>query len=180
MKKNILPPLCLLLLAFLTPAFQAPLPVERPTKVQTYITKYRYLAVELNQNTGIPIPIIIAVAGLESDWGSSDLALRGNNHFGIKAKDWQGPNHCKFTYEYLNEEWRLIEACFRKYTFIRDSYNDFGNFLRTRPHYQILFAYPQHDLQAWAKGLLMCQYATDPDYPEKLLRLIREYELDKV
>ncbi|MCB9282969.1 MAG: glucosaminidase domain-containing protein [Lewinellaceae bacterium] len=176
-----LPPLfwmCFLLIPLL--GFQDPAITQRPWKVERYINKYRYLAVELNQQSGIPIAIIFAVAGLESDWGTSELATYSNNHFGIKAKDWEGPSYCKYTYEFFDGNWLQLMECFRKYTFIKDSYTDFGNFLRTRDNYRLLFYIPQDNLAAWAWGLWDCKYATDPEYPDKLLRLIEAYQLDKV
>ncbi|MBK8493520.1 MAG: glucosaminidase domain-containing protein [Saprospirales bacterium] len=180
MKKDIYPPVWMLVVILPFLSFQAPVKMERPWKVQNYLTKYRYLAVELNQKEGIPIPIIFAVAGLESDWGTSELAVKSNNHFGIKATDWAGSSHCKYTYEYLNGDWLQLMDCFRKYTFIKDSYVDFGTFLRTRSNYDFLFRIPQDNLEAWAYGLWYCNYATDPEYSEKLLELIEKYQLDTV
>jgi len=180
MRKDLSPLVFLILLTIPFLSFQAPSVNSRPPKVENYIKKYSYLARELNQRSGIPLPIIFAVAGLESDWGTSPLALHSNNHFGIKAKDWSGPDHCRYTYEYLDGRWLQVMACFRKYTFIKDSYFDFGNFLRTRSNYHFLFRIPQENLEAWAWGLWYCNYATDPEYSEKLLRLINDYQLDKV
>ena len=152
--------------------------ISRPEKVEQYIKKYRYLSVELNEMTGIPTAIIIAVAGLESDWGKSDLALKANNHFGIKANDdWQGPMYCKPSTEYLDgfpvQSWE----CFRKYPLIRKSYEDFGQFLLTRSNYQNLNYYPNWDIRAWATGLQAGGYATDPAYAQKLIGAIEEYNL---
>ena len=180
MKKDIFRLLWMLPFIFTTLGFQTEPPAERPWKVETYITKYRYLAVELNQQTGIPVPIILAVAGLESDWGTSELAQYSNNHFGIKSVDWVGPSHCKYTYEWENENWIEIMDCFRKYPLIRDSYFDFGNFLLSRSNYFYLFRIPQDNLEAWAYGLWYSNYATDPEYSEKILRLIAEYQLNTV
>lgn len=178
MKKILLRLLCLGFIIFPSLSFISSPGAERPWRVQSYITKFRYLAVELNQKTGIPVPLILAVAGLESDWGTSDLALYSNNHFGIKAKDWTGFTYCKYTPEYLNGSWVEVMECFRKYALIRDSYFDFGNFLLTRPNYRYLFGIPQENIEDWAWGLWYCNYATDPDYSEKLLRLIAEYQLE--
>ena len=161
-------------------AFDSGAQSDRPWKVQNYISKYRYLAVELNQKTGIPVPIIFAVAGLESDWGTSELALYSNNHFGIKSKDWGGLSYCQYTYEFQNGGMTEIMDCFRKYTLIRESYFDFGLFLQTRENYFYLFRIPQDNLEAWAWGLWYCNYATDPDYGEKLLRLINDYDLKNI
>jgi len=60
---------------------------QRPFTVNKYIKKFHYLAIELNKETNIPVPIIIAIAGLESNWGKSELTINANNHFGIKNKE---------------------------------------------------------------------------------------------
>jgi len=151
---------------------------SRPASVNRYLHKFRYLSVELNQQTGIPIPIIMAIAGLESNWGKSELALHANNHFGIKnKKDWQGWTYCKQTVEYNAWSSYLIEDCFRKYPLIRESYQDFGNFIKTRSNYSNLQDIPKWNYRAWTEGLKQGGYATDPAYSEKLLRIIWRYRL---
>ena len=151
---------------------------KRPWKVTQYVTKYRYLAVELNSQTNIPVPIILGVAGLESNWGSSELAKMANNHFGIKAFNWEGTTHCKNTVEYFNGTPQELMDCFRKYPLIRESYQDFANFLKSRDHYNYLFEQQPEDIYSWAYGLQFGNYATDPGYAEKLIRLIQDYQLE--
>lgn len=154
------------------------LDVERPASVNRYIQKYRYLSVELNKETGIPIPIIIAIAGLESNWGKSELATLANNHFGIKHKEeWTGWTYCKQTVEYEGWVPFVTEACFRKYPLIKESYTDFGRFVKTRPNYKHLQYAPSWNYRAWAEGLKTGGYATDPEYAEKILRIIWRYHL---
>ena len=152
----------------------------RSAKVQDYITRHRYLADEVHESTGIPLAIIYAVAGLESDWGSSELALMGNNHFGIKSVDWSGPVHCKITDEWYPEWQKFIPEyhCFRKYNLIREGYLDFGRFLTTRDRYRQIFFYSDWDFRYWAIGLQSAGYATDPNYADKLIGLIVEYGLN--
>lgn len=154
-----------------------PEPPARPSKVENYLNSYYYLAVEVNQKTGIPIPLILGVAGLESNWGASDLAKFGNNHFGIKSKDWAGQTYCKDTQEDIAGQRVTVNACFRKYTFIRDSYFDFGNFLMTRPKYDSLFRIPPENIEDWAHGLWYCGYATDYNYGFKVYDTIQKYRL---
>lgn len=160
-------------------ALLRPISDDLPPKVEIYLQNYRYLAYELNQQTQIPVAIILGVAGLESDWGTSELAVQSNNHFGIKSKNWQGPVYCKITQEY--EEGKIIhpEECFRKYLLIRDSYHDFGKFLLDRPHYSQILDLAPNDYQTWASALGYYNYGTDPDYREKLLSIIQKYGLDK-
>ncbi|HQU60042.1 MAG TPA: glucosaminidase domain-containing protein [Saprospiraceae bacterium] len=157
-----------------------PLPLaHRPENVQNYLKKYKYLSIELSQQTGIPLPIILAVAGLESDWGRSHLAQNANNHFGLKIKeDWIGEEYCITTQEFANGFSYESYECFRKYPLIRQSYQDFGNFLQKRSHYQGLFSYPSWNYYRWAMGLQESGYATDPEYAQKLIRLIEVYQLD--
>ncbi len=154
---------------------------QRPRNVQTYLEQYRYLAYELQQTTGIPMPVIFAVAGLESGWGSSELARMANNHFGMKTKpDWRGWQYCKSTQEYWgNLPWDQ-QQCFKRYPLIRDSYQDFGHYLTTRSNYRHLANLPAWNNRAWAEGLQAAGYATDPYYAEKILRLIWRYRLYEI
>lgn len=153
---------------------------ERPYKVKRYLWKYRYLSVELNQATTIPIPIILAIAGLESDWGNSELAQYANNHFGIKAKSAWEDRYCKSTREYWGYYGGEAQQCFKRYKLIRESYLDFGQFLTQRWPYRQLLKYQEWDYPSWAYGLKQCNYATDPFYAEKLVRIIETYKLDEV
>lgn len=173
--------LIMLLSAVVLAGGQAEPPVARPWKVTDYLKKHRYLAVELNEDYGIPLAITFAVAGLESDWGRSELARQANNHFGIKVKtDWQGPAYCKETQEYADFEPYRIHECFRKYPLIRRSYQDFGLFLTTRERYQTLSELGPKDYQGWAEALQAGGYATDPDYAQKLRGIIWKYQLAKL
>ncbi len=147
-------------------------------RVERYLRQYKYLAVGLHQRTGIPVTVILAVAGLESQWGTSEIAVGGNNHFGIKNIDWAGPVYCKNTTEYFSTTGNVLtRACFRKYPLIADSYADFGRFLLTRDRYRSCFRYPDWDYVGWAIGLQQGGYATDPLYAEKLVGLIERYRL---
>lgn len=155
--------------------------VARPENVQHYLNKYRYLSVELNKQTGIPLPIILAVAGLESNWGSSELAQQANNHFGLKIKeDWEGQEYCIVTEEFANGFSYQSFECFRKYPLIRQSYQDFGRFLQNRGHYRDMFRQPAWNYYRWADSLQKSGYATDPEYAQKLIRLIETYRLDEL
>lgn len=154
---------------------------QRPWKVRAYVDKYLYLAIELEQDAKIPVPVTLAVAGLESDWGRSDLAKKANNHFGLKVKPgWEGWEYCKDTQEYSlgkghHQEW----ACFRKYPLIKRSYQDFGRFLLKEERYWRLRTLELNDYPGWAEGLQQAGYATDPAYAQKLRGLIWKYRLSE-
>ena len=51
---------------------------------QEYIDRYKDIAIAEMQRTGVPASIKLAQALLESGYGESELAVKANNHFGIK------------------------------------------------------------------------------------------------
>ena len=147
---------------------------DRTTKEQ-YIEQYKQLAIDDMEKYGIPASIKMAQALLESDAGNSRLARQGNNHFGIKCKkDWTG--------ETIHHDDDAPQECFRKYPSAQDSFHDHSEFLDRSPRYQALFELDPHDYKAWAHGLKAAGYATNPKYPELLIKLIEDnklYLLDK-
>ena len=140
------------------------------TPQQSYIEKYSSLAVEEMYRTGVPASITLAQGLLESGNGQSRLAVKGNNHFGIKCHNtWTGA-------KVYHDDDRKGE-CFRKYDSPEESFRDHSDFLRYRDRYKFLFDLELTDYRSWAYGLKTAGYATDPKYPEKLIRLIEEYML---
>ncbi len=140
------------------------------TPQRTYIEKYSDLAIEEMYRTGVPASITLAQGLLESGNGLSELAVKGNNHFGIKCHNtWTGA-------KVYHDDDRKGE-CFRKYDSPEESFRDHSDFLRYRDRYKFLFDYELTDYKSWAYGLKAAGYATDAKYPEKLIRLIEDYEL---
>jgi len=124
------------------------------------------------KRTGIPASITLAQGILESNSGESALAKKANNHFGIKCKsDWKG--------ETFTQDDDSKNECFRAYPTARESYIDHSNFLKTRPNYATLFQLDPVDDSAWAYGLKKAGYATAPDYPKKIMKVINDYELSQ-
>ncbi len=170
----------ILLVSFISERKQEGAP-PRPWKVRAYIQTHDFLAEALHQETGIPKAIIYAVAGLESDWGRSELAKHANNHFGIKSKpDWRGLEYCKQTQEFDGQAFHTKEECFKKYPLIRRSYQDFGDFLTRNERYAILKTLPPDDYKGWTDALQSGGYATDPEYAHKLRGIIWRYRLSRL
>ena len=143
---------------------------QKNADFQAYIDKYAELAVTEQERHNIPASITMAQALLESQAGKGRLAVEGNNHFGIKCTgDWKGGT-------IYHDDDRLGE-CFRKYKKVIDSYEDHSQFLK-RQRYAFLFQYDLKDYTSWAHGLSRAGYATDPDYPAKLIRIIETYNLN--
>jgi LysM repeat protein len=69
------------------------------------------------------------------------------------------------------------DECFRKYDKVEDSYRDHSLFLTQRGRYSFLFEYDTKDYKNWAYGLKKAGYATNPKYPELLIRIIEKYDL---
>ena len=137
-----------------------------------YINKYKGIAIKEMERTGIPASITLAQAIVESGSGESNLAKKTNNHFGIKCKtEWTGE---KF---YQDDDAK--NECFRVYPSAESSFIDHSNFLKDRPNYASLFELDPVDDTAWAFGLKKAGYATQKDYPSKLLNMIDLYELSQ-
>lgn len=137
---------------------------------EEYIARYADMAVEEMYRSGVPASITLAQGMLESRYGLSELAVEGNNHFGIKChNNWSGKRM------YYDDD--RSGECFRKYPSVEHSYRDHSDFLRYRQRYSFLFDYRTDDYKAWAYGLKKAGYATDPAYPSKLINLIEEYRL---
>lgn len=143
-------------------------------KIQKYVDQYKDLAISESERTGIPASIKLAQAVLESRYGSSDLATKANNHFGIKCKvDWQGET------VYAKDD--TPSDCFRKYSSAHESFIDHSNFLKDhRLHfYDHLFEIDKRDYKAWASGLQIAGYASTNYYAKTLIYLIEKYEFYK-
>ncbi len=135
-----------------------------------YIKKYAPIAVKEMHLNRIPASITLAQGILESGKGRSELALKSNNHFGIKCHtQWKGAR----VYHDDDEK----GECFRKYQFVETSYVDHSAFLTKRKRYAFLFTYGVKDYKKWAKGLKKAGYATDKQYPNKLIKIIENYKL---
>ena len=145
----------------------------------TYIETYADIAVIEMHRKGVPASIKLAQAILESSSGTSSFAVASNNHFGIKCKSyWQGKTfHHKD--DDLDATGKLIPSCFRSYDRVLDSYVDHSNFLYYSDHYAPLFTLSRYDYKAWARGLQKQGYATDPNYADKLIKIIENEGLTK-
>ena len=139
-------------------------------KYLQYIEEWKEVAVQNQADFGIPAPIIMAQALLESGAGQSELALNANNHFGIKCtSEWMGG-----VYYYDDDK---KDECFRQYGDAAESFKDHALFLQ-RPRYTTCFEIAVEDYEGWAYRLRECGYATDRNYAPKLIKLIEDYHLD--
>jgi hypothetical protein len=142
------------------------------TPQERYVKKYSQMAVQEMIRSGVPASITLAQGMLESGNGLSKLATKGNNHFGIKChKGWEGKS--------MRQDDDARNECFRVYPSVADSYKDHSDFLRYRDRYKFLFDLERTDYKGWAYGLKKAGYATDPNYPAKLIKYIEDYNLSR-
>lgn len=144
---------------------------------ETYIELYKHIAIEEMNRSGIPASIKLAQGILESASGTSTLAMKANNHFGIKCGSrWSGA-----TYYHVDDDYdrngNLIKSCFRKYQSPEQSYRAHTEFLMSGARYEFLFSYPKTDYKNWARGLKKAGYATNPQYANLLIKIIQDADL---
>lgn len=138
--------------------------------IRNYIDTYKDIAIQEMLRTGVPASIKLAQGIHETGAGQSALASKSNNHFGIKCKsEWKGPS--------VSHDDDARGECFRKYESPFESYRDHSDFLSTRSHYASLFKLDPTDYEAWAYGLKKAGYATNPKYPQIIIKLVRDYNL---
>jgi hypothetical protein len=140
--------------------------------IRTYINQFKDLAIAEQIRMGVPASITLAQGIHESTAGRSELATKGNNHFGIKCKSY-------WTGETILHDDDKKQECFRKYTSPEQSYIDHSEFLQSSNRYHFLFDLEKTDFAGWASGLKRAGYATNPAYVQKLTELIEKYNLQQ-
>lgn len=161
--------LILIVLAFLS--FSRLFAVSyRSLETTEYIERFHKTAIREMYLYNIPASITLAQGILESGSGRSPLAIKANNHFGIKCSDGYDGK------KYYQDDDRKHD-CFRVYVNPDQSFRDHSLFLQ-RPHYADLFKLRITDYKGWAKGLKKAGYATNPKYPDLLIEVIEQNYLD--
>ncbi|RFS24610.1 LysM peptidoglycan-binding domain-containing protein [Chitinophaga silvatica] len=139
---------------------------------QQYIATYKNLAIEEMRRTGVPAAIKLAQGIVETQSGNGTLCLQSNNHFGIKCKNtWTGK-----TIRYDDD---AAQECFRVYETAKESYRDHSEFLKSNPRYAFLFQFDGDDYKSWAFGLKQAGYATNKTYPQQLIKVIEDNNLQQ-
>lgn len=146
---------------------------QNKTATEQYILQYRNIAIDNQNQYGIPASITLAQGIIESGSGRSVLAKESNNHFGIKChSNWTGAK----TYKDDDKK----NDCFRVYNNANESFTDHSLFLKNNKRYASLFDLEINDYKSWATGLKQCGYATNPNYANLLIDIIELYELNYV
>jgi LysM repeat protein len=139
---------------------------------EEYIQTYKDFAIREMKRMGVPAAITLAQGLLETENGNSPLLKKSNNHFGIKCKS-------SWTAEGVSHDDDAVGECFRTYKDAEGSYRDHSNYLRGNDRYAFLFRLDPRDYKGWAYGLKRAGYATNPRYPEILIKNIEENNLQQ-
>lgn len=141
------------------------------------------LAIPIYRETGMSAAIQVAQALLETGWGQSVPVDKYTgqlsfNLFGIKGKGPVGSVISNTWEEYNGVAYR-VDDYFRAYRSVEESWRDHSDFLMLRPWYapfRAVMADPV--LGAWA--LRKSGYATDSQYPIKLIGIMKANDLFKL
>lgn len=166
--------------------------MKQTYKAQPIIEKSKFLSmaseiskVEMKE-TGMSAALQTAQAILETGWGQSVPVDKyngqfSNNLFGVKGTGTAGSVTSNTWEEYNGVAYR-IDAKFRAYSSVMESWEDHNALLLTAQRYDI-YREVMHDSTQGAWALRRAGYATDSKYPMKLMEIIKLYnlrELDKV
>lgn len=140
------------------------------------------MALRTQKLTGMSASLQIAQAILETGWGQSVpvdkySGLFSNNLFGVKGSASAGSVISNTWEEYYGTVYR-IDAQFRAYHSVQESWDDKNALLLTRERY-IPYKEVMFDSTWGAYALRRCGYATDSQYPHKLIRIIQENNLQR-
>lgn len=146
--------------------------------VQEFTKKLGAHAELASQGTGIPAKFMLGQAALESGWGKHEIkAMDGSashNVFGIKASgNWKGRTVDALTTEYVNGvAYQKVEK-FRAYDNYGDAFKDYAKLIQNNPRYQSVLQ-NGGDATQFAHALQKAGYATDPQYAQKLTKVIQQ------
>jgi LysM repeat protein len=157
---------------FIVSLYFFPSAFSQKISAEQYIKTYKDNAIREMKRMGVPAAITLAQGLLETENGNSDLLKKSNNHFGIKCKS-------SWTAEGVSHDDDAIGECFRTYKDAEGSYRDHSNYLRGNDRYAFLFKLDPRDYKGWAYGLKRAGYATNPRYPEILIKNIEENNLQQ-
>lgn len=136
------------------------------------------------QKIGLNPAVMIAQAALETGWGKHVIAKQDGassfNLFNIKAdRAWQGEHAKKMTLEFEKGLPVQKQASFRAYESIKDSINDYVDFLQSNPRYSQALNNTDKP-EKYLEELQQAGYATDPKYAEKIKNVLQRGEFKQM
>lgn len=151
----------------------APVIKAKKERQSAYIQRYAAIAMAEMREFGIPASISLAQGLVESNAGASTLAVRNNNHFGLKcfSKKCQKGHCSNFTDDHHKDFFRIFNTPWASYRA--------HSLLLSQGRYKPLHRLSPKDYRSWAMGLDRLGYATASGYGAALIQCIEEWELHK-
>jgi peptidoglycan hydrolase FlgJ len=164
-------------------------PVEKPTlfspsgikdavakTADEFIAKLKPYAEKAAAELNVGIDVLLAQAALETGWGKHLIHdSNGNNSFNlfnIKATgNWQGKSVAVNSLENRGGIARQERSEFRQYESYLHSFADYVKLIKNNPRYEKALE-AGADSNAYATELQKAGYATDPEYAQKIQRLL--------
>ncbi len=149
-----------------------------PNHVKEFQLKLSAHAEQASLETGIPAKFMLGQAALESGWGRHEIKTvdgsASHNIFGVKATgNWKGKTVDALTTEYVNGVAMHKVQKFKAYDSYSDAFKDYAKLLTRNPRYESVIANAK-DATSFAHGLQKAGYATDPQYANKLSKIIKQ------
>lgn len=139
---------------------------DKNSTVKNYLT-YENLDLFIQNSMKYP-SIIVAMSIIESGWGKYPI---GNNYFGIKGK-----GHKKLTKEWNGTKYITITSSFQQYDSKKENIKAVVGLLHNK-------RYSLGSAETYKKGVIQIAkggYATCPTYSNKILKVIKDYNLTKL
>lgn len=163
-----------------------PFPLEGdPGGTAAFVQRYGGAASGSDRRTGVPGSVTLGQGILESGSGASTAGA--NNYFGIKAAS-RGGGRYRWGDEAVGCVIRrtaeqdadgavyYVNAAFRLYRTPADSFTDHGEFLAESSRYRSAFRVKNRS-NAFLRRVWRAGYATDTQYADKVIGLMRQYDL---
>ncbi len=145
-----------------------PLEIDQATAT-AFLKRFAGVAVSERKKFGVPASVLLAIAFLNSNAGTSEAAVEANNLFSLPGgKEWDGSTAT------------LGNHIVRKYDIPWASWRDFSIFLTTQNWYGDLRQSAGKDWKKWAKGLNDKEISTISNFGQKLAEVITFYHLDQL
>lgn len=148
---------------------------------QEFLNKIIPIIQNENSKRGNPLfsSVVIAQAICESGWGQSQIMMKANAIFGIKAtSSWKGKVYNSNTQEcYDGVSYTNITACFRAYDNLQESISDYFDLITKSERYRkaCVSNSPLECITAIKNG----GYATSPTYINTIMSIINSNNLTK-
>ena len=122
--------------------------------------------------------VCLAQACLETGYGSSGLMIKAHALFGIKAtKTWKGKVYSAKTREVYDSIEQTVSAVFRAYDTVADSIRDYFKLLSSKRYAKALTA---KTMMEALTIIANAGYATDPNYPLKVIEIYNQHILGSI